>query len=291
LKKEQGEVDMESGNLYGISHEALNALSEGQIFSLMTSSSLNYDIIHQLMQLKRQPDYTDTARKLMLPADTSQHGNTRPSEVPMDTSDTSTSASQRAHPSPADSLPPLAHTSDMAALVGKFSTLDAQGKQSMVDYLVQSIVAQSGATGEGQNAELNEVLKNMILVLQQQIQTTKGVDFQQLQLQAKQLTDQQIQNILSPKTDLATSDNKQPEEQPLNNDATVKDGEGGDGPLENQEPVKEVVNEPQCVNEGCSNPPVDSEDRGPLFCSNECLVLHCRDMFTKWVREKKLRAK
>ena len=56
----------------------------------------------------------------------------------------------------------------------------------------------------------------------------------------------------------------------------MKDGEGGDGPLENQEPVKEVVNEPQCVNEGCSNPPVDSEDRGPLFCSNECLVLHCR---------------
>ena len=52
----------------------------------------------------------------------------------------------------------------------------------MVDYLVQSIVAQSGATGEGQNAELNEVLKNMILVLQQQIQTTKGVDFQQLQV-------------------------------------------------------------------------------------------------------------
>ena len=100
----------------------------------------------------------------------------------MDTSDHSVSASQRAQPSPAAPHAPI-QTPDLVDLVGRFSSLDAQGKQSMVDCLVQTIVAQSGRNSiPGKSTELNEILKNMILVLQQQIQSGKGVDFQQLQV-------------------------------------------------------------------------------------------------------------
>ena len=55
----------------------------------------------------------------------------------------------------------------------------------------------------------------------------------------------------------------------------MKVEESGDKPSEEQEVMKEA-NEPKCLNEGCSNPPVDNVERGPLYCSNDCLVHHCR---------------
>lgn len=41
---------------HDISHEALCALSQDQIYSLMTSNSVNYDIIHHIMQLKKMAE-------------------------------------------------------------------------------------------------------------------------------------------------------------------------------------------------------------------------------------------
>lgn len=31
-----------------------------------------------------------------------------------------------------------------------------------------------------------------------------------------------------------------------------------------------------CANDGCPNPAVPSEDRGISYCSNDCVVKHCR---------------
>ena len=33
---------------------------------------------------------------------------------------------------------------------------------------------------------------------------------------------------------------------------------------------------PTCANYGCQNPAVPSEDRGISYCSNDCVVKHCR---------------
>ena len=33
---------------------------------------------------------------------------------------------------------------------------------------------------------------------------------------------------------------------------------------------------PTCANDGCQNPAVPSEDRGISYCSNDCVVKHCR---------------
>uniref|UniRef100_UPI00358FE62A TOX high mobility group box family member 3-like isoform X2 n=1 Tax=Myxine glutinosa TaxID=7769 RepID=UPI00358FE62A len=40
---------------------------------------------------------------------------------------------------------------------------------------------------------------------------------------------------------------------------------------------------PKCVRMGCSNPPVASVDWDNEFCSSECVVSHCRDVFMAWV--------
>ena len=33
---------------------------------------------------------------------------------------------------------------------------------------------------------------------------------------------------------------------------------------------------PTCANDGCRNPAVPSDDRGINYCSNDCVVKHCR---------------
>ncbi|XP_075685070.1 TOX high mobility group box family member 4 isoform X2 [Rhinoderma darwinii] len=41
--------------------------------------------------------------------------------------------------------------------------------------------------------------------------------------------------------------------------------------------------QPRCMRSGCENPPVDSKDWDNEYCSNECVVKHCRDTFTAWI--------
>ncbi|XP_006821180.1 TOX high mobility group box family member 3-like isoform X1 [Saccoglossus kowalevskii] len=38
-----------------------------------------------------------------------------------------------------------------------------------------------------------------------------------------------------------------------------------------------------CMRVGCENPAVESPDWDKEYCSNECVVSHCRDVFTAWV--------
>ncbi|OWK49933.1 TOX high mobility group box family member 4 [Lonchura striata] len=39
----------------------------------------------------------------------------------------------------------------------------------------------------------------------------------------------------------------------------------------------------RCVRAGCENAPVASGDWDEEFCSSECLVRHCRDVFLAWL--------
>ncbi|XP_062454763.1 TOX high mobility group box family member 4 [Rhea pennata] len=40
---------------------------------------------------------------------------------------------------------------------------------------------------------------------------------------------------------------------------------------------------PRCVRSGCENPPVASSDWDNEYCSSECVVKHCRDVFLAWL--------
>ncbi|KAM5192406.1 TOX high mobility group box family member 4 [Mantella aurantiaca] len=41
--------------------------------------------------------------------------------------------------------------------------------------------------------------------------------------------------------------------------------------------------QPRCVRSGCDNTPVESKDWDNEYCSNECVVKHCRDTFLAWI--------
>lgn len=41
--------------------------------------------------------------------------------------------------------------------------------------------------------------------------------------------------------------------------------------------------QPRCMRSGCENPPVVNKDWDNEYCSNECVVKHCRDVFLAWV--------
>ncbi|XP_060636047.1 TOX high mobility group box family member 4 isoform X2 [Anolis sagrei] len=40
---------------------------------------------------------------------------------------------------------------------------------------------------------------------------------------------------------------------------------------------------PRCIRVGCDNPPVANNDWDNEYCSNECVVKHCRDVFLAWL--------
>ncbi|KAK4301403.1 hypothetical protein Pmani_026452 [Petrolisthes manimaculis] len=40
---------------------------------------------------------------------------------------------------------------------------------------------------------------------------------------------------------------------------------------------------PNCIRSGCTNPAVHNPEWEDEYCSNECVVSHCRDVFSNWV--------
>jgi hypothetical protein len=43
-----------------------------------------------------------------------------------------------------------------------------------------------------------------------------------------------------------------------------------------------------CVNDGCFKDAVYTDYRGPRYCSNECVVQHCKSVFQEWVAQRKV---
>ncbi|KAM6421419.1 LOW QUALITY PROTEIN: chromodomain-helicase-DNA-binding protein 8 [Rhynochetos jubatus] len=54
-------------------------------------------------------------------------------------------------------------------------------------------------------------------------------------------------------------------------------------PMAVGELVAESPAPPRCVRAGCENPPVASGDWDEEYCSSECVVRHCRDVFLAWL--------
>ncbi|XP_013392522.1 TOX high mobility group box family member 4-B [Lingula anatina] len=60
------------------------------------------------------------------------------------------------------------------------------------------------------------------------------------------------------------------------------------GQMENQIPAPEAPKEepsplPVCLRDGCNNPSVENPQWDQEYCSSQCVVSHCRDVFTAWV--------
>lgn len=43
----------------------------------------------------------------------------------------------------------------------------------------------------------------------------------------------------------------------------------------------------RCIRSGCPNPAAESRVWDNEYCSSECLVAHCRDVFQNWVLQRK----
>ncbi|XP_077543293.1 TOX high mobility group box family member 3-like isoform X4 [Haemaphysalis longicornis] len=44
----------------------------------------------------------------------------------------------------------------------------------------------------------------------------------------------------------------------------------------------------RCIRNGCPNPAIESHDWDREYCSSECVVSHCRDVFTAWVAQRQV---
>ncbi|XP_035224488.1 TOX high mobility group box family member 4-like isoform X2 [Stegodyphus dumicola] len=47
---------------------------------------------------------------------------------------------------------------------------------------------------------------------------------------------------------------------------------------------------PTCLRNGCPNPAIDSPDWDREYCSSECVVSHCKDVFVTWVAQRQVPA-
>nr|XP_042898420.1 TOX high mobility group box family member 4-B isoform X2 [Parasteatoda tepidariorum] len=45
---------------------------------------------------------------------------------------------------------------------------------------------------------------------------------------------------------------------------------------------------PTCLRNGCSNPAIDNPDWDREYCSSECVVSHCKDVFATWVAQRQV---
>ncbi|XP_046964751.1 TOX high mobility group box family member 3-like isoform X2 [Vanessa cardui] len=67
-------------------------------------------------------------------------------------------------------------------------------------------------------------------------------------------------------------------EQPSNNKANSNSGMPHQSPEQN-----ENGSTPSCIRQGCTNPAISNSEWEDEYCSNECVVSHCRDVFSSWV--------
>lgn len=59
---------------------------------------------------------------------------------------------------------------------------------------------------------------------------------------------------------------------------------------QNEQQATNLVSEPtpqatqKCIREGCTNDATVNPDWEDEYCSNECVIIHCRDVFSQWVQ-------
>ncbi|XP_075734104.1 uncharacterized protein LOC119177026 isoform X4 [Rhipicephalus microplus] len=62
----------------------------------------------------------------------------------------------------------------------------------------------------------------------------------------------------------------------------------GGGMMDQQGPMPGGASHQRCIRNGCPNPAIESHDWDREYCSSECVVSHCRDVFTAWVAQRQV---
>lgn len=110
---------------------------------------------------------------------------------------------------------------------------------------------------------------------------------------------QQMQPQMSPQQQMGVMNNRQQVPQmPVNSpqlcnsasnspsyNQTMSTVSGGDNQMSGNDMMSSL---PTCLRNGCSNPAVDSPDWDREYCSSECVVSHCKDVFATWVAQRQV---
>ncbi|XP_037558730.1 TOX high mobility group box family member 4 isoform X1 [Dermacentor silvarum] len=62
----------------------------------------------------------------------------------------------------------------------------------------------------------------------------------------------------------------------------------GGGMMDQQGHMPGGASHQRCIRNGCPNPAIESHDWDREYCSSECVVSHCRDVFTAWVAQRQV---
>ncbi|XP_072944401.1 TOX high mobility group box family member 4-B-like isoform X2 [Epargyreus clarus] len=120
----------------------------------------------------------------------------------------------------------------------------------------------------------------------QQQQQQQSRQHQQLQQQSHQIHQQQPQPPQPPQHQQQS--HPQPPQPPTpvlkpeQHSPTINGNSGIYNPQQSPE-QKENRSPPSCIRQGCTNPAIANSEWEDEYCSNECVVSHCRDVFSSWV--------
>ncbi|XP_065213066.1 uncharacterized protein LOC135840447 isoform X2 [Planococcus citri] len=82
------------------------------------------------------------------------------------------------------------------------------------------------------------------------------------------------------KTEELTEQQRKVENENLNDSASNAVANGVD-----QVNIEDELNDIQmCIRDGCANRAINNPEWEQEFCSNECVIMHCRNVFTAWVK-------
>ncbi|CAG4980943.1 unnamed protein product [Parnassius apollo] len=111
---------------------------------------------------------------------------------------------------------------------------------------------------------------------QQQHHPQQNQQQQQQQQQQHQQQQQQQQPQQQQQLQQQNQNSKNEQHSPNNN------GNSGVPPQQSPE-QNENRSTPSCIRQGCTNPAIANSEWEDEYCSNECVVSHCRDVFSSWV--------
>ncbi|XP_045782043.1 TOX high mobility group box family member 3-like isoform X4 [Maniola jurtina] len=124
----------------------------------------------------------------------------------------------------------------------------------------------------------------------QQAHQVQQYQQQQHQHQQQPQQQQQLQHQQQPQQPLLhpqQQQNQPPQQQPpnptLNSEHSTSNSNGNSGMPHKSPEQNENRSTPSCIRQGCTNPAIANSEWEDEYCSNECVVSHCRDVFSSWV--------
>ncbi|XP_026329678.1 TOX high mobility group box family member 3-like isoform X3 [Hyposmocoma kahamanoa] len=102
--------------------------------------------------------------------------------------------------------------------------------------------------------------------------------------QHQQNQQQQHQNQQQPPPQQPPPQQTQPQQNQLIKAESHSPNSNGNAGMPQKSPDQnENRSTPSCIRQGCTNPAIANSEWEDEYCSNECVVSHCRDVFSSWV--------